>query len=65
VVLKDWGMAEQDWKAHCEYRAGFSENHQVVVWFWELVQEWDQEIRARLLQFVTGTSNIPSGGFAG
>jgi E3 ubiquitin-protein ligase NEDD4 len=34
-------------------------------WFWELVrEEFDQETRARLLQFVTGTSGVPSRGFS-
>ena len=54
-----------DWKANCEYRAGFSAGDEVIVWFWECVQEWDQEMRARLLQFVTGTSKLPTAGFAG
>jgi len=55
----------EDWKKHCEYRAGFTDTHQVILWFWEIVDDWDQEMRARLLQFVTGTSKIPTGGFAG
>mmetsp|Transcript_28210 Transcript_28210/g.66788 ORF Transcript_28210/g.66788 Transcript_28210/m.66788 type:complete len:495 (-) Transcript_28210:74-1558(-) len=54
-----------DWKAHCEYRAGYSADHEVVLWFWELLDAWDQEMRARLLQFVTGTSKVPTGGFGG
>ena len=31
----------------------------VVKWFWTLVKEWDDEKRARLLQFVTGSSRVP------
>lgn len=34
------------------------------MWFWDIVEhEFDQEMKARLLQFVTGTSGVPSGGF--
>ncbi|ETO18353.1 E3 ubiquitin protein ligase upl2 [Reticulomyxa filosa] len=35
-----------------------------VKWFWETVQDMDKEERALLLQFVTGTSKVPLGGFA-
>jgi hypothetical protein len=36
----------------------------VVKWFWEVVvDEFDEEHKARLLQFVTGTSGVPAQGF--
>jgi hypothetical protein len=36
-----------------------------VKWFWEVVEkEFDQEMRARLLHFSTGTSSVPLRGFA-
>jgi hypothetical protein len=43
------------------YKAGYSDtsNCHVIRWFWLLVESWDQEMRARLLQFVTGTSKVP------
>lgn len=53
----------QDWRANSLYRAGYTAESDVVVWFWEIVEGWDQAMRARLLQFVTGTSNVPTGGF--
>ena len=37
---------------------------QTVDWFWTAVEEFSQEELARLVQFVTGSSQIPSGGFA-
>eukprot|EP00286_Rhodomonas_abbreviata_P002113 CAMPEP_0181347388 /NCGR_PEP_ID=MMETSP1101-20121128/33852_1 /TAXON_ID=46948 /ORGANISM="Rhodomonas abbreviata, Strain Caron Lab Isolate" /LENGTH=497 /DNA_ID=CAMNT_0023459599 /DNA_START=505 /DNA_END=1998 /DNA_ORIENTATION=- len=55
----------EDWQANCEYRAGYSAEHEVMQWFWELLDGWDQEMRARMLQFVTGTSKVPTGGFGG
>lgn len=33
------------------------------VWFWEIVNSYDEEMRARLLQFVTGSSRVPIQGF--
>ncbi|XP_065659340.1 E3 ubiquitin-protein ligase SMURF2 isoform X2 [Hydra vulgaris] len=51
-----------DWKAntclkHC------SKDHNIVQWFWEIVDFYDEEKRARLLQFVTGSSRVPVQGF--
>lgn len=36
----------------------------MVQWFWELVRSFEQEQKAKLLQFVTGTSGVPIQGFA-
>ncbi|KND02049.1 NEDD4 family E3 ubiquitin-protein ligase [Spizellomyces punctatus DAOM BR117] len=51
-----------DWKKHTDYR-GYQETDEVVQWFWKCVRSWDSEKKARLLQFVTGTSRIPVNGF--
>ena len=56
-----------DWRNNTEYSGEFDRggvSNDVVTWFWEVVEEMDQEMRARLLQFVTGTSGVPSRGFA-
>ena len=58
----------EDWKTHTEYTGEFERlgcADKVVKWFWELVEEFDAEMRARLLQFATGTSSVPSVGFKG
>ena len=34
-----------------------------VIWFWKIVSGYDEEMRARLLQFVTGSSRVPLQGF--
>lgn len=60
------GLAEidvEDWRKNTDY-VGYSPNDTVVVWFWRAVESWDDEMRARLLQFVTGTSKVPMNGFA-
>ncbi|KAM3162644.1 E3 ubiquitin-protein ligase [Lachancea thermotolerans] len=59
------GIAEidvEDWKKHTDYR-GYQESDETVKWFWKAISEWDNEQRARLLQFTTGTSRIPVNGF--
>jgi E3 ubiquitin-protein ligase NEDD4 len=57
-----------DWQANTQYKGLFEvkgRSAQAVRWFWEVVeQDFDQEMRARLLQFSTGTSGVPSRGFA-
>lgn len=54
-----------DWESNTIYSGTCSANDDVVRWFWEIVRdEFDQEMRARLLQFVTGTSGVPSRGFS-
>lgn len=52
----------KDWMDHTRYSGIFGDRyglHQVCKWFWEVVQDMDEEHRAKLLQFVTGTSGIP------
>ncbi|KAI3758684.1 hypothetical protein L6452_06255 [Arctium lappa] len=51
-----------DLKAHTEY-TGYIVGSNVVVWFWEVVKAFNKEDRARLLEFVTGTSKVPLEGF--
>jgi HECT-domain (ubiquitin-transferase) len=55
-----------DWQEHTEYSGDFEFSKSSAPscqWFWEVVAEFDQEMKARLLQFVTGTSGVPSRGF--
>ncbi|XP_056422177.1 E3 ubiquitin-protein ligase HACE1 isoform X2 [Hyla sarda] len=61
------GMPEidvNDWIKNTEYTSGYDKDDQVIKWFWEVVQELTQEERVLLLQFVTGSSRVPHGGFA-
>ena len=44
---------------------GYYDLHPVIQWFWLAVEQFGNERRLRLLQFVTGTSSIPYEGFAG
>ena len=57
----------EDWQAHTQYRGLFESigrNEQAVQWFWEVLEEdFDIELKARVLQFATGTSGVNLGGF--
>ncbi|XP_039041914.1 E3 ubiquitin-protein ligase UPL2-like isoform X2 [Hibiscus syriacus] len=52
-----------DMRANTEY-SGYSTASPVIQWFWEVVQGFSKEDKARLLQFVTGTSKVPLEGFS-
>lgn len=53
----------RDWKRHTVYKSGYHANHIVIQWFWRVVLSFSNEMRSRLLQFVTGTSRVPMNGF--
>ncbi|KAG8570502.1 hypothetical protein GDO81_011294 [Engystomops pustulosus] len=60
------GMQEvdlSDWQRNTVYRH-YTRNSKQIIWFWQFVKEMDNEVRLRLLQFVTGTCRLPLGGFA-
>ncbi|CAD7952288.1 unnamed protein product [Amoebophrya sp. A25] len=52
----------EDLRMNTEYQ-NYTATSLQIVWFWEIVEEMSQEQRAWLLQFVTGTSQVPLGGF--
>ncbi|KAK1316020.1 E3 ubiquitin-protein ligase UPL2 [Acorus calamus] len=52
-----------DLRENTEY-SGYSPASPVIQWFWEVVQGFSEEDKARLLQFVTGTSKVPLEGFS-
>ncbi|KAI4119480.1 MAG: hypothetical protein LQ345_000634 [Seirophora villosa] len=51
-----------DWKNNSEYH-NYSASSPQIQWFWRAVRSFDKEERAKLLQFVTGTSKVPLNGF--
>ncbi|KAI9847392.1 MAG: hypothetical protein M1837_002581 [Sclerophora amabilis] len=51
-----------DWKNNSEYH-NYSASSSQIQWFWRAVRSFDKEERAKLLQFVTGTSKVPLNGF--
>ncbi|KAK4176374.1 putative E3 ubiquitin-protein ligase TOM1-like protein [Triangularia setosa] len=51
-----------DWKSNTEYH-NYTAASQQIQWFWRAIRSFDKEERAKLLQFVTGTSKVPLNGF--
>ncbi|KAJ2795584.1 E3 ubiquitin-protein ligase tom1, partial [Coemansia helicoidea] len=53
-----------DWRNNTVYHGGYTSGSAQIQWFWRAVRMFDHEERAKLLQFVTGTSKVPLEGFA-
>lgn len=53
----------RDWKRYTVYKSGYHANHIIIQWFWRVILSFTNEMRSRLLQFVTGTSRVPMNGF--
>ncbi|XP_070581040.1 E3 ubiquitin-protein ligase SMURF2-like [Ptychodera flava] len=51
-----------DWKSNTRLKHCTPDSN-ITKWFWRAVESFDEERRARLLQFVTGTSKVPLQGF--
>uniref|UniRef100_A0A1Q3F9R3 E3 ubiquitin-protein ligase SMURF1 n=2 Tax=Culex tarsalis TaxID=7177 RepID=A0A1Q3F9R3_CULTA len=51
-----------DWKAHTRLKQCTPETPQII-WFWQIVESYSPEMRAQLLQFVTGSCRVPLQGF--
>ncbi|GMF10791.1 unnamed protein product [Phytophthora lilii] len=51
-----------DWEAHTRCSKNLR-GTRVLRWFWELVRHMQPDYRRRLLQFATGCSRVPIGGF--
>ncbi|KAK9451580.1 uncharacterized protein V1518DRAFT_402950 [Limtongia smithiae] len=52
-----------DWRNNTIYQ-NYSASSPQIQWFWRAVRSFDAEERAKLLQFVTGTSKVPLNGFS-
>lgn len=52
-----------DWKANTEYSGELTAESDVVAWFWNWMDKQNTETHRQVLQFVTGSSNVPLGGF--
>ncbi|XP_053553158.1 apoptosis-resistant E3 ubiquitin protein ligase 1 [Bombina bombina] len=58
-------IAVQDFQAHAVIIGGsWYFREKVMSWFWAVVCSFTQEELARLLQFTTGSSQLPPGGFS-
>ena len=53
----------KDWQANTRYAGDYNKDHKIVKWFFEVLGTWEDERKARLLQFATGSSHVPVEGF--
>jgi hypothetical protein len=49
---------------HARYEGGFGPDHRVIRDFWSVVQEYPNEKRAQLLEFVTASDRVPVNGIS-
>jgi hypothetical protein len=45
----------EDLRKNTDYDEGLSEWSEIVIWFWEIIEKWDNDKKASFMQFVTGT----------
>ncbi|XP_033123760.1 E3 ubiquitin-protein ligase SMURF2-like [Anneissia japonica] len=63
LIINGLGKIDvEDWKTNTRLKHCTVDSN-IVKWFWRAVYSFDEEKRARLLQFVTGTSKVPLQGF--
>ena len=53
----------EDWRLNTEYRAPYTDHHQVILWFWDSLANLTQKQLSNLLVFSTGSSRVPIDGF--
>ena len=51
-----------DWIENTDYE-GYSPSDEIIINFWDIIKELPQEKLSRLLQFSTGSTRVPVGGF--
>ena len=57
LIAGDPTIDFEDLKATALYEGGYNAESEQIVWFWEIVKEYDQENLSALWFFATGTSN--------
>lgn len=53
------------WKAATRYEEGYTASHPTIVDFWSVVDNYSNDDRRRLLEFVTASERVPITGFEG
>jgi len=53
----------KDWKNNTIYE-NYYETSDIIKYFWEIIESFDNDERAEFLQFVTGSSKVPLEGFS-
>jgi hypothetical protein len=54
----------EDWERNCAFGEGYDRAHPAVQRFFRVIHDWDHDKLSRLLAFITGSGQVPVGGFA-
>ena len=54
----------EEWKNNSIYQGKYNAKHKVIKWFWDILNDLTQEQLSKFLQFCTGCSRVPIGGFS-
>jgi hypothetical protein len=54
----------EDLRRHVQLDDGYTHEDPVIIWLFEYLRKSDQDTLKKFLRFVTGTSQVPFGGFA-
>lgn len=50
-------------RIYTTYGGGYTESSIQIIWFWEILQDFDNEMKSKFLFFVTCSSRLPLMGF--
>jgi E3 ubiquitin-protein ligase HUWE1 len=56
-------ISVEDFRQNCQFETPYHSAHPVVRRFFHVFESWDMETRGKLLFFMTGSSQVPFGGF--
>ena len=64
IISGDSFIDVLDFKNNCKFSGIYSHNHPTIVMFFNVIQKWSQNDLSKLLMFITGSTQVPLGGFA-
>jgi E3 ubiquitin-protein ligase HUWE1 len=50
-------------KNNTKYQGGYSAINMTIKWFWEVLEEFDDKLKASFMLFISGSFKVPLGGF--
>ena len=53
----------KDWKENTVYKGEYTKDHEKIIWFWIIIEQFDQLQLSKLLKFCTGSTRISPEGF--
>ncbi|OHT05593.1 hypothetical protein TRFO_26595 [Tritrichomonas foetus] len=53
-----------DWQNNCEFSGEYNKDHPTILMFFNLLRKWDKQDLSKLIMFITGSPQVPLGGFS-